>query len=189
MPARLKQLSQKGFTGIEVLIVLTIAIIVAILVANNIQESIARGRDIERQIDINAIQTKLEEYWHSNEHYPAELIGLSINGAFLTDPSGNFILVRPESSNNKPDSGYSVSMPEQEYIYAPYECGPIEATETAEETGEETTVADEETTATETPPADLLQICQKYVLYSWLEKAEISDIPYQKNNLHNTAEQ
>ena len=188
MLRRLK-LSESGFTGIELLIVLTIVIIVALLVANNIQESVSRGRDIERRSDINALQDALEEYWHANEHYPTNLAALSgANPDILADPSGNVILAaEPVQSANKPSSSYnSAEQPEQEYTYAPYQCGSgqeqVEPAAAAE-TDETEAAAGEETAGIAAP----LQACQKYVLYSWLEKAELADIPYEKSNLHNLA--
>ena len=179
MPGRFKGLSQGGFTVIEILIVLTVVLIVAVLVANNIQESAAKGRDIERRVDIDTIQDALEEYWHANEHYPASLAVLGIDEGTLTDPTGNLILTAPASeSANKPASGYAQAQPDQEYTYAPYQCA-SQAAENEEPTEGETTETDAEATA-----GTLTQVCQKYVLYSWLEKAETSNIPYEQNNFH-----
>lgn len=184
MLRRLKS-SENGFTGIEVLIVLTVVVIVALLVANNIRESVAKGRDIERRTDINAIQDALEEYWHSQEHYPADLTALGgLADDALTDPAGNPILVAPaEESDNKPSSGYnSAEQPEQEYTYAPYQCGAEGAgeTEDGELAGQEIEGLGEIESAT----TEGIRTCRKYVLYSWLEKAELGDVPYQRNNLH-----
>ncbi|MYB40545.1 type II secretion system protein [Candidatus Saccharibacteria bacterium] len=187
MLRRLK-LSESGFTGIEVLIVLTIVIIVALLVANNVQESVARGRDIERRSDINAIQDALEEYWHSQEHYPTDLAALGgINSDILTDPNGNLILISaPAESDNKPSSSYtSAEQPEQEYTYAPYQCGGETETSDAAEDNELVGQEIEGLGEIESVSVEGVQVCQKYVLYSWLEKAELGDVPYQRNNLHN----
>ena len=167
--------SEKGFTGIELLIVLTVVAIVALLVANNIQEALAKGRDIERRSEINAIRDKLEEYWHANESYPADFTPLNLSADTLTDPGGNLILISPASdSANKPASSYAQtsSRPTQEYTYAPYDCGPRPAA-----TGDETAQAIDE-------PATASEGCRSYVLYSWLEKAEIGEIPYEVNNQH-----
>ena len=181
MSARFRNLSQSGFTVIEILIVLTIVLIIALLVVNNLQDSVAKGRDIERRTDINAIQKALEEYWHSYEHYPAVLITLGIDDEILIDPSTNAILISPATqSQNKPVSGYTEVQPEQEYSYAPYQCDNPTESETAEEVDatEETVAGEVEQTEAAAPSA-----CRKYVLYSWLEKAEV--IPYEKSNFHN----
>ena len=195
-----KRLSQDGFTGIELLIVLTIVIIVSLLVVNNIQEALAKGRDIERRTELNAIQDSLEEHWHANESYPMDLSALGLEPAVLTDPSGNAVFIAAASASaNKPASSYAQasSQPEQEYTYAPYECGPAnapegqtesdEAAQPAEEGGNEE--ADEAEVTEATAEADgqaPLEVCRKYVIYSWLEKVEIERIPYEVNNQHNT---
>ena len=200
-----KRLSQDGFTGIELLMVLTVVIIVALLVANNIQEALAKGRDIERRTELNAIQDKLEEHWHANESYPMDLTALGLAPEALTDPSGNLILVAAASaSENKPASSYaqSSSRPEQEYTYAPYQCGPANSQQQAAETGDnaeageagnESQLAEanaaEETGADNAAAEDgqaALEVCRKYVIYSWLEKVEVERIPYEVNNQHNT---
>ena len=191
---RPKKLSQSGFTGIELLIVLTIVIIVALLVANNISEAVAKGRDIERRSDIDAIQDALEQYWHSEEHYPTDLTALGLNIDVLTDPSGNSILIATATdSDNQPATSYTAgARPEQEYTYAPYQCGSeTDTTEVIEETGatetsngNEAGTEETETAADEVAPLTA-DACQKYVLYSWLEKAETTDVPYRKSNFHN----
>ena len=165
--------------------VLTIVIIVTLLVTNNIQEALAKGRDIERRTEINAMQSKLEEYWHANESYPADLsalLTLGIAPGTLSDPSGNPILVVPaSSSSNQPSSSYTQTStrPAQEYTYAPFNCPKANAEQTEEsDTNEE---------ATAEAPVALPEIatgCQSYVLYSWLEKAEADKIPFDAVNQH-----
>ena len=181
---RLKS-NQAGFTGIEVLIVLVIVAIVALLVVNNLQSATAESRDIERRTDINGLQTALESHWHTNESYPTDLNSLQVNFELLTDPNGNNIKIgEATDSENKPAAGYTLARPDQEYAYFPYLCGTVEE-EVADEEAEEATdeeEADEEATEAE---ADTPETCQKYVLYSWLERATIDELPYEKNNLHN----
>lgn len=177
MSGNFRKLSQGGFTVIEILIVLTIVLVVAFLVANNIQGSVAKGRDIERRTDINAIQDALEAYWHTYEHYPSDLAVLNIEIDISTDPTGNIILFSPPSSSaNKPASSYNATQPEQEYTYAPYQCSDLTA---ADETNEE----EAEVGQVEASVAN--EACQKYVLYSWLEKTDIDNFPYEKSNFHN----
>ena len=196
MPSYRLQLSQSGFTGIELLIVLTVIAIIALLVTNNIQEALAKGRDIERRSEINAIRDKLEEHWHANESYPADFTPLSLPAETLTDPSGNLILISPATASaNKPASSYiqTSSRPTQEYTYVPYNCGSAANAPGNIDAGEEPGGVDEtDTQAGETSNLVIganeaeatLSECRNYVLYSWLEKAEVSEIPYEVNNQH-----
>lgn len=205
----LKKAGQAGFTGIELLIVLTIAAVVTILVASNIQAAVAKGRDIERRTDLNDLQRALEEYWHTNEAYPSDLNGLNLgpvpdsstlDGAndlqslisqTLIDPNNQPILILPATdSANKPASSYQAAKPDQEYTYAPYDCdlsgiAPSSQTETDAGTTDESQT-DGSQDETEAPavavgPSD----CKRYVIYSWLETANEAEIPYELNNLHN----
>jgi len=69
---QVKNKLQAGFTIIELLIVIAIIGILATLVLTNFQGAQARGRDTVRNSDINAVFTKLEEYYTNNQNqYPA----------------------------------------------------------------------------------------------------------------------
>ena len=76
---QIKNKMQAGFTIIELLIVIAIIGILATLVLTNFQGAQARGRDTVRNSDINAVFTKMEEYYTNNQNtYPA---GTSITSA------------------------------------------------------------------------------------------------------------
>ena len=62
--------AQKGFTIIELLIVIAIIGILAGLVLNNFQGAQAKARDVQRKSRINSIYGKLEEYYNNNSGYP-----------------------------------------------------------------------------------------------------------------------
>jgi type IV pilus assembly protein PilA len=62
---------QKGFTIIELLIVIAIIAILAGLVLNNFQGAQAKARDTQRTNRINALHTKLEEFYNEATGYPA----------------------------------------------------------------------------------------------------------------------
>lgn len=89
---------QKGFTIIELLIVIVVIGILAALVLNafgNIQE---RARDTERRSDINSIHTQLELYFADNGDYPnsttkagLEIAMPDLNTDALVDPTGDDI--------------------------------------------------------------------------------------------------
>ena len=79
---QIKNKMQAGFTIIELLIVIAIIGILATLVLTNFQGAQARGRDSVRQSDINAVFTKLEEYYTTNQNeYP---VGTAITSANAT---------------------------------------------------------------------------------------------------------
>jgi prepilin-type N-terminal cleavage/methylation domain-containing protein len=66
----LKKHFQKGFTIVELLIVIVVIGILAALVLNTFSGVQRRARDTERQTDINSIATQLEVYYNDNTGYP-----------------------------------------------------------------------------------------------------------------------
>lgn len=66
----LKKYSQKGFTIVELLIVIVVIGILAALVLNTFSGVQKRARDTQRQTDINAIATQLEVYYNDEGGYP-----------------------------------------------------------------------------------------------------------------------
>jgi prepilin-type N-terminal cleavage/methylation domain-containing protein len=66
----LKKQLQKGFTIVELLIVIVVIGILAALVLNTFSGVQRRARDTERQTDINSIATQLEVYYNDNSGYP-----------------------------------------------------------------------------------------------------------------------
>jgi prepilin-type N-terminal cleavage/methylation domain-containing protein len=84
--------AQKGFTIIELLIVIAIIAILALLVLNNFQGAQAKARDQQRTTDINNIHGKLEEFYNENNYYPNTFTAATFPGiddGSLTDPIGN----------------------------------------------------------------------------------------------------
>lgn len=67
----LKKSSQKGFTIVELLIVIVVIGILAALVLNTFSGVQKRARDTQRQTDVNAIATQLEVYYNDNGTYPS----------------------------------------------------------------------------------------------------------------------
>lgn len=66
----LKIKSQKGFTIVELLIVIVVIGILAALVLNTFAGVQKRARDTERQTDVTALSTQLEVYYNDNGKYP-----------------------------------------------------------------------------------------------------------------------
>jgi type II secretion system protein G len=67
----LKQRSQKGFTIVELLIVIVVIGILAALVITTYNGIQQKGRNTERTTDLKAVQGQLEAYYAQNGRYPA----------------------------------------------------------------------------------------------------------------------
>lgn len=64
---------QKGFTLLELLIVIVIIFVLAIVIVPNLISGPARARDSQRKADLRTIKTALESYYTNNNSYPANL--------------------------------------------------------------------------------------------------------------------
>lgn len=151
--------NQKGFTIIELLIVIAIIAILATLVLTNFRGAQAKGRDTVRQNRITSIYTKLEEYYNNENSYPGEdftaTLFAGIDSEALSDPDGNDIFqvissgvtaqADPFTAGTKPqDDGTNGNGTNgSQFYYGGYNC-------TAD------VVAVDET-------------CGKYVLFGWSE--------------------
>ncbi len=77
---KLKERAQnrsRGFTIIELLVVIVIIGILVGLLLPNLFESQQRARDTERKNDLSTIQTQLETFHNDNQAYPADLSELT----------------------------------------------------------------------------------------------------------------
>ncbi len=83
---------QKGFTLLELLIVIVIIGILIALVLPNLINGPIRARDVRRKEDLNAISSGLEQYYNDNQAYPAAMADLTA-GSYLKevpkDPRSN----------------------------------------------------------------------------------------------------
>jgi type II secretion system protein G len=68
---------QKGFTLLELLIVIVIIGILALLIIPNITSAPKKARDTQRKTDLTTIRKGLEEYFVNNNAYPAALSDLT----------------------------------------------------------------------------------------------------------------
>jgi len=91
------KLTQKGFTIIELLIVIVIIGLLALLVLNNVGGATNDARDVQRKDDVAKMSSQLEIYQAKNGNYPSNAnIGdetwvsdnLSIDPGALIDASG-----------------------------------------------------------------------------------------------------
>ncbi|NIB44466.1 type II secretion system major pseudopilin GspG [Pseudomaricurvus alkylphenolicus] len=103
---------QRGFTLIEIMVVIVILGILAALVAPNILGRTGEARITAAKSDINSISNALDLYKLDNFTYPSTDQGLE---ALVTQPSGF-----PEAPNWNPD-GYLKSVPKDpwgnDYLY------------------------------------------------------------------------
>lgn len=67
----MRKMNQKGFTIIELLVVIVIIGILVALTLPNLFSAQARGRDTDRKNELKNVQQKLESYFNDNDSYPA----------------------------------------------------------------------------------------------------------------------
>jgi len=151
MLSKLRQ--QKGFTMIELLIVVAIIGILATLVITNFRGAQAKTRDSKRQQAINSIHQKLEEYGQENSSYPDTVDASVLAGTdekVFEDPDGNLIAVTTATAATLPTDPYTTATKPSgaQYSYLPYEC------------------------TTDTSVTPNVTSCQSYVLYAWNESGE-----------------
>ena len=75
----MRKSNQKGFTIIELLVVIVIIGILVALALPQLFAAQARGRDTERKNDLKNIKTQLETYYGDNGAYPTALTEASLN--------------------------------------------------------------------------------------------------------------
>lgn len=66
-----RNLNSKGFTIVELLIVIVVIGILALLVITTYSGIQAKARNSQRQTDIQSLQTQLEAYFSQNGYYPS----------------------------------------------------------------------------------------------------------------------
>lgn len=123
--------AQKGFTIIELLIVIAIIAILALLVLNNFQGAQAKARDQQRTTDINNIHSKLEEFYNENNYYPSTFTAATFPGiddASLLDPIGsNSITLNAAVADATAADGVAApagdTTTSNSYLYVPYPTG------------------------------------------------------------------
>lgn len=111
----LKKTSQKGFTIVELLIVIVVIGILAALVLNTFSGVQRRARDSQRQTDVNSIATQLEVYYNDRGGYPlantittGNLRGLDAgalqppnSGATSINSVGSAVTTKPEVAGDE----------------------------------------------------------------------------------------
>lgn len=109
----LKKSSQKGFTIVELLIVIVVIGILAALVLNTFAGVQRRARDTQRRTDVNSIATNLEVYYNDNGGYPlaATVANLaSIDPEALKAPNSTVTTVKSLSAAATADTNASTGL-------------------------------------------------------------------------------
>lgn len=109
---------EKGFTLIEILVVMTIMGILASVGLANFRSSQIKARDVKRKSDLSEVQRGLEMYYNDYGAYPAENQGkIKVSGDVLVwgsdsmeDSKGTiYINILPNDPTGNPEYCYSVS--------------------------------------------------------------------------------
>lgn len=81
----MRKMNQKGFTIIELLVVIVIIGILVALTLPNLFSAQARGRDTDRKNELKNVQTKLETYFNDNGSYPTSMDDAVANAGVTDD--------------------------------------------------------------------------------------------------------
>lgn len=133
----MKQLRTYGMTIVELLVVISIIVILALIAMWYFRSQIFKGNDAKRKGDLHEIQVALEEYEKDNNCYPQSQYLLCTPGTALSpylnkvpcDPNGGSYLFEPEGKACP--SWYRIYVnldykqdPEIPKIGCQYGCGP-----------------------------------------------------------------
>jgi prepilin-type N-terminal cleavage/methylation domain-containing protein len=143
MSSKIKK-NSKGFTIVELLIVIVVIAILAALVLNSFRGVQERARDTKRRTDVNAQASQLEVYYTDNGGYPL-FTGQINTDSWITSNLKGADLNAWRAPNQTTNSMVNSSSPtKDQYGYTPLQ--------------------DDGTTACTTAP------CAKYKLYWYSEK-------------------
>lgn len=86
------RLFQKGFTLVEILVVISIISVLATVMLGSFRSSQARGRDTQRKSDLKQVSSALELYYSDYNKYPDTLTW----GSEFTDYKTSYFKVLPK---------------------------------------------------------------------------------------------
>jgi prepilin-type N-terminal cleavage/methylation domain-containing protein len=92
--------AQKGFTIVELLIVIVVIGILAALVITTYNGIQQKGRNTERTTDLKAVQGQLEAYYASNGRYPA----VATDGTLGSNSAKNVVFIQAQHEGSRQGS-------------------------------------------------------------------------------------
>lgn len=103
----MRKTNQKGFTIIELLVVIVIIGILVALALPQLFAAQARGRDADRKNDLKNIQQKLETHFNDEDSYPQD--AETINDLSLDGPRNSRYTYTPSGCENNECQAYTLS--------------------------------------------------------------------------------
>jgi prepilin-type N-terminal cleavage/methylation domain-containing protein len=114
-----RNLNNKGFTIVELLIVIVVIGILALLVITTYSGIQAKARNAKRQTDIQSIQTQLEAFFSQNGYYPSLT---DMNDSSWLDTNMKSLdknaLIDPSNSSNSQTLLSAPDTTKHQYAYA-----------------------------------------------------------------------
>lgn len=110
----------KGFTIVELLIVIVVIGILALLVITTYSGIQQKARDAKRTSDLKSLQTHIEAYFSQNGYYPSN--GDMNNSGWLAANMKSLdqnALIDPSAPNQSKTLGTSTTPTAKQYQYAP----------------------------------------------------------------------
>ena len=93
----------KGFTLVEIMIVLALIGIIAAALFPTITSYINRGRDVTRISDIKTLSARFQNYMHDTESYPNNTNSIGVTSYCLND-----VMLWENAISTFPDKQYSL---------------------------------------------------------------------------------
>lgn len=112
-----RNLGNKGFTIVELLIVIVVIGILALLVITTYSGIQAKARNAKRQTDIQSVQTQLEAFFSQNGYYPS-LANMNDSSWLSTNMKSLDTTALTDPSNPTSSKALVATPTEKSYSYA-----------------------------------------------------------------------